>query len=60
MIITYLLVFKEVASVFIEFPASYLNRACIMQRFAETLRKLRRAGKIGEFVSIHVNPGQVC
>ncbi|CAK9196787.1 unnamed protein product [Sphagnum troendelagicum] len=28
------------------------------QRFAETLRKLRRAGKIGEFVSIHVNPGQ--
>ncbi|XP_024402196.1 DNA-directed RNA polymerase III subunit 2 [Physcomitrium patens] len=25
-------------------------------RFAEVLRKLRRAGKIGEFVSVHVNP----
>lgn len=30
-----------------------------LQRFAEVLRKLRRAGKIGEFVSVHVNPKHV-
>lgn len=30
------------------------------QRFAESMRKLRRAGKIGEFVSIFVNEKQLC
>eukprot|EP00249_Psilotum_nudum_P005862 c19287_g1_i1 orf=267-2693(+) len=30
------------------------------QRFADSLRKLRRAGKIGEFVSIFVNSKQRC
>ncbi|KAL3691016.1 hypothetical protein R1sor_004667 [Riccia sorocarpa] len=29
-------------------------------RFAEHLRKLRRAGKLGEFVSVHVHSGQRC
>lgn len=30
------------------------------QRFANALRKLRRAGKIGEFVSVYVNEKQRC
>lgn len=30
------------------------------QRFANALRKLRRAGKIGEFVSVFVNEKQLC
>ncbi|KAK7314087.1 hypothetical protein VNO77_39297 [Canavalia gladiata] len=30
------------------------------QRFAAAIRKLRRAGKIGEFVSVHVNEKQHC
>ncbi|PHU06008.1 DNA-directed RNA polymerase III subunit RPC2 [Capsicum chinense] len=30
------------------------------QRFANAMRKLRRAGKIGEFVSIFVNKKQLC
>lgn len=29
------------------------------QRFANAMRKLRRAGKIGEFISIFVNEKQV-
>ncbi|KAM3288857.1 hypothetical protein P3S67_022287 [Capsicum chacoense] len=52
----------------LHFPSSYLivlnglmlGKHKIPQRFANAMRKLRRAGKIGEFVSIFVNEKQHC
>ena len=37
----------------------YFLGDCFTQHFASAMRKLRRAGKIGEFVSIFVNEKQV-
>jgi len=39
--------------------STFLNWSLWLQRFTEVLKKLLRAGKIGEFVSVHVNPKHV-
>lgn len=43
----------------IVFIALWLLYVDLIQKFANSMRKLRRAGKIGEFVSIFVNEKQV-
>ncbi|KAL3630258.1 DNA-directed RNA polymerase III subunit 2 [Castilleja foliolosa] len=48
------------SSYLIIFNGRILGKHKRPQRFAETMRKLRRAGKIGEFVSIFANEKQRC